>query len=142
PEQAVASMGQLTLQALRDTVDAGAVQVFSTGNDAFDNPSVIGGIPYYFPELIPGWITVTSVDQQLQRSSFANACGVTQEYCIAAPGTAIYSTVPPSEYDTFNGTSQAAPHVTGAVALAKQMFPNAHGAQLASIVLRTATDIG
>ena len=36
----------------------------------------------------------------------------------------------------------AAPHVTGAVALARQMFPDASGAALVSLVLRTATDIG
>ncbi len=49
PAGAAAAMGPLTLQSLHDAVDAGAVMVFATGNDFFDNPSVIGGIPYYYP---------------------------------------------------------------------------------------------
>lgn len=99
-------------------------------------------MPYLFPELQSNWIAVTSVSQDLTKTNFANACGVAKMWCIAAPGYQIYSTVPPSIYDTYNGTSMAAPHVTGAVAIAKQMFPNAQGSQLASIVLGTATDIG
>ena len=63
-------------------------------------------------------------------------------FCMAAPGTDIYSTITGSAYNEYSGTSMAAPHVTGAVALARQMFPNASGAALVSLVLRTATDIG
>jgi outer membrane autotransporter protein len=36
----------------------------------------------------------------------------------------------------------AAPHVTGAVAIGAEIFPNASGAQLTQLVLQTATDIG
>ena len=128
--------------AMRAVVAAGAVNVFATGNDSLANPDVMAGLPYIFPELQSTWIAVTSIDPNLQKSDFANACGVAAMWCIAAPGRDIYSTIPTSTYGTMSGTSMAAPHVTGAVAIAKQMFPNATGAQLAGIVLRTATDIG
>ena len=36
----------------------------------------------------------------------------------------------------------AAPHVTGALAIARQMFPDAPGSRLTELVLATATDIG
>jgi subtilase-type serine protease len=139
---AIAQIGPLSVAALQEAVDAGASLVFITGNASDDNPDVLGGLPYLVPELVPGWITVTSVDRNIERSTFANACGVGMYFCMAAPGTDIYSTVPVSTYDTMSGTSMAAPHVTGAVALARQMFPNASGAALVSLVLRTATDIG
>ncbi len=128
--------------AMQAVVSAGAVNVFATGNEFQANPDVIAGLPYIFPELQSNWIAVTSVNQDLTKSNFANACGVAKMWCIAAPGYQIYSTVPTDAYNTLGGTSMAAPHVTGAVAIAKQMFPNAQGSQLASIVLRTASDIG
>ena len=139
---AIARIGPETVASFQEAVDAGASLVFITGNASDDNPDVLGGLPYLVPELVPGWITVTSVDRNIERSTFANACGVGMYFCMAAPGTDIYSTITGSAYDDYSGTSMAAPHVTGAVALARQMFPNASGAALVSLVLRTATDIG
>jgi subtilase-type serine protease len=130
------------VRAYRRAADSDAVLVWSTGNNGRANPTIYGGLPYIFPELQPNWITVASVDQSLALSSFSNACGVAAMWCIAAPGRNIISTVPIDSYGSLSGTSMAAPHVTGAVAIAKQMFPNASAGQLASVVLQTATDIG
>jgi len=139
---AIAKIGPQTVAAFQEAIDAGATLVFITGNDGNPQPDVTGGLPYFVPSLAPGWITTTSVNQNLTRSDFANACGVARYFCIAAPGSDIYSTMPGSSYGLMSGTSMAAPHVTGAVAIAKQMFPNANGSEIAGLVLRTATDIG
>jgi subtilase-type serine protease len=141
PETAEVGAGWLREMA-SGALRVGSVLVFATGNDGYNNPGLYSGLPYLFPELVPGWISVTSVDETLSRVSDANACGVGAYFCIAAPGEDIYSTVPVSTYDEDGGTSMAAPHVTGAVAIAKQMYPNATNAQLANLVLHTATDIG
>lgn len=138
---ALSRIGAPLIEALHSTLQSGAVQVWAAGNAGLANPDLYAGLPYLFPQLVPGWIVVTSVNQSLQSSGYNN-CGVTANFCIAAPGTDIYSTLPGSTYGLMSGTSMAAPHVTGAVALAKEMFPNAHGSQLAALVLRTATDIG
>lgn len=92
------------------------------------------------------WINVVAVDSDNVIASYSNGCGNTKAYCIAAPGSAIYSTVPTSlnssGYDTYNGTSMAAPHVSGAVALLKQKWPNLTGAQIVDLLLNNAKDLG
>ena len=138
------------LQALRESVSADVVQVFSTGNDAFTQPGVMAGLPHFFPELQPNWIAVTAVGPTGSRASYAQHCGLAAAWCIAAPGgestlnpdDGIWSSMPGSIYGTSIGTSMAAPHVTGAVAIAAEIFSKASGAQLTQLVLQTATDIG
>lgn len=138
------------LGALRGTVSADIVQVFSTSNDALTQPGVMAGLPYFFPELQSNWIAVTAVGPTGSIASYAQHCGLAAAWCIAAPGgdgpqnsnDAIWSSWPGGNYSSINGTSMAAPHVTGAVAIGAEIFPNASGAQLTQLVLQTATDIG
>ena len=42
---------------------------------------------------------------------------------LVAPGTSIDTAVPGGGYDSFNGTSFAAPHVAGLFAIVKAVFP-------------------
>lgn len=44
---------------------------------------------------------------------------------VSAPGVAILSSIPGGSYAKMSGTSMACPHVTGAVAILAQSFPNA-----------------
>ena len=52
-----------------------------------------------------------------------------------APGSGIYSTLLNGTYGTFNGTSMAAPHVTGAAGLLATMFPTASATQIKAALL-------
>lgn len=92
------------------------------------------------------WLVVVNVDSNNKIFSGSNGCGDAKAYCIAAPGTDIYSTVStsvnPTGYLTYTGTSMAAPHVSGALALLKQKWPNLSAAQLVDIILANATDLG
>jgi len=137
------------IEVFRRAVALDSVIVFATGNESQSQPNTQAGLPYYFPELQANWLAVTAVSRTGEPVDYANHCGLAAQWCLAAPGGAggdegIVSTVPLAQggYDFSSGTSMAAPHVTGAVAVAREMFPAASGAELARFVLVTATDIG
>ena len=140
------------LEAFRQTSQAGAVQVWATGNGSpnFDeqrleggaNPGFFAGLPVLFPELEPYWVAVTSLDQNGEISVFADRCGVAAQWCLADPGEKIISSLPGSSYGPLDGTSMATPHVSGALAVAAEIFPAASGPEMVQLVLQTATDIG
>jgi subtilisin family serine protease len=57
---------------------------------------------------------------------------------VFAPGKEIYSTVPQSDYATFQGTSMAAPMVAGVAALLKSYFPSLSMFEIRDIILKSA----
>jgi subtilisin family serine protease len=59
-----------------------------------------------------------------------------------APGVAILSTVPGDEWDRNDGTSMAAPVVTGVAALLMAYFPDLSAADVKRILLETAVPYG
>ena len=56
---------------------------------------------------------------------------------VFAPGTDIYSTYPNSEYEYSNGTSMAAPAVTGIAALIRSYYPKLSAAQVKQIIMQS-----
>ena len=136
--------------------------VFATGNSAFANPSSMAALPSQpgqngtrpAADLERGWIAVTAVNpaniNELDRTRdgniYANACGVAMNYCMAAPGTTVFTgkddgpTAP--TYWRGSGTSYAAPQVSGAAALVWQAFPWFNNDLVRQTLLGTAQDIG
>ncbi|MDX1651326.1 MAG: S8 family peptidase [Brumimicrobium sp.] len=63
-----------------------------------------------------------------------------KEVDVFAPGAEIYNTVPNNEYQELQGTSMAAPMVTGVAALLKGYFPKLTMEQIRKIILDSADD--
>ena len=59
-----------------------------------------------------------------------------------APGTSIRVATPGGGYGTFSGTSLAAPHVAGMIALLMEAFPGVTGTEIKFALLATARDLG
>lgn len=133
--------------ALYELQKAGTLMVFATGNEQQDHPDLLAGMPHHYPDLKPNWLAVTAVDVDTnERAVYANRCGVAAAWCLAAPGSVnnddgINSVYFQGNYIRYPGTSMAAPHVTGAVALVKEAFPFLNAYQLQQTILTTATDL-
>lgn len=138
---------------------SGIVTIFAAGNDYnLNNPDAIAGLGYFVPEIAPNWMTVAALQKNpdlnspdlYNISTFSSRCGYTASFCVSAPGSKIFSAVIGGTnadnmtigYANKNGTSMAAPHVAGAVAVLMERFPYMTGAQVASVLRTTATDMG
>ena len=120
----VQTMLPTALNAANSYLSGGGVVVFATGNDSRSEPSLQAGLPYLVAGLERGWLAVMAVGSDGVRASYSNLCGVAAHWCLAAPGTNVYSMSNTSDYLTLSGTSMSAPHVSGALAGLKSMFPN------------------
>lgn len=135
---------------LREAARAGVVSVWSAGDYLGRGAQLPARLPHYFPELESTMLAVAALDRQGKLISNASACGVAAQWCLAAPGgdpaspasDAIHSTSPYGGYGTLAGASFAAPHVTGALAVAREIFPDADIRDVRKLILQTATDIG
>ncbi|PAU58565.1 autotransporter serine protease [Pseudomonas sp. PICF141] len=138
---------------------SGIVTIFAAGNDYnLNNPDAIAGLGYFVPEIAPNWMTVAALQRNPDTgspdpyniSTFSSRCGYTASFCVSAPGSRIYSSIISGTntndlttgYANYNGTSMAAPHAAGAVAVLMERFPYMTGAQVASVLRTTATDLG
>ena len=61
---------------------------------------------------------------------------------VSAPGVNVRSSIENGEYDFFSGTSMAAPHVSGAVLLLREAYPDLTGEEILLALYNSAVDLG
>jgi len=129
-------------QAIRYAEEKGVLMIHAAGNDS-ENIDKGANFPHpnYSFQKTPcsTWITVGAS----AHTGDENLVGVFSNYGkkkvdVFAPGVRIWSTKPGSIYEFEDGTSMAAPVVTGVAALLKSYFPELTGVQLKALLLSTA----
>ncbi|HPJ11852.1 MAG TPA: S8 family serine peptidase [Caldisericia bacterium] len=120
--------------------------VSSSGNEGNGITNSPGNHPYvvgvgsYAYNRIPS--TFSAGDDNIVWETSSILAGPYVKPDISAPGSMVYSSVPGNSYEYFSGTSMAAPHVTGAVAILKQVFPLATAWDLRNFLLWGSEDLG
>ena len=120
-----------------------ASRLFGANNA--DIPGYEASYPQHDSALQGKWLSVIAVDANSRITSFSNGCGVAKDYCIAAPGYRILGPIEsssPAKWGYLSGTSQAAPYVSGALALLKEAYPSMSEEEIVSLILESATDLG
>ena len=154
---------------------SGLLQVWAAGNSE-NNPTpelapfadTLASVPRAIPELEPYWLSVVNVNENRLLNPDSFRCGYSMNWCVAAPGTNITSSIVGGEIDVakrhdengevngitvtgdrpsfgylaHTGTSMAAPHVTGALGLLMERFPYLDNPQIRDVLLTTAQDLG
>ncbi len=131
------SLGWSDSTALRDALAYAAsrnvITVSAAGNSSLSSP----GTPAYYATQYG--LSVGAVNSNRTIASFSNRAGTNSSMQhVMAPGVNVYSTVPGNGYASYSGTSMAAPHVAGVVALMLGANPNLTHAQVRSILTSSA----
>ena len=97
-----------------------------------------------FEQMVERWLSVAALNSNNTIASYSNGCGLAMYWCISASGTGIYGPGATSNnnYYSASGTSFAAPHVSGALAVIKSAIPDMPMSVVRFILLTTATDLG
>jgi subtilisin family serine protease len=123
-------------------VKVGMLPVFANGNSGPSKSSV--GVP----GACPSALGIGATDKNDDITSFSSRgpavwkTGTIVKPNASAPGKDVISSVPGGKYRALSGTSMATPHAAGLATLLFQADPNLTAEQVASIMMKSAKDLG
>lgn len=128
------------IDILEEVIASGVVVVAAMGNEYQK------GNPTEYPAAIPEVCAVGASDELDRRATFSSTG---RHIDLVAPGVSILSTTPTfrydgdgeREYDSWDGTSMATPHVAGAAALILAKSPNSTPAQVIKMLTSSADKV-
>lgn len=113
--------------AVKYAVAKGCLVVAAMGNDGTSIP--------VFPAAFPDVVAVGALNQSDKRPSWSN---IGSHISLVAPGVDIFSTYWDNNYKCEDGTSMAAPHVSGVAALVKSCDLSLTASEIAQILRDTS----
>ena len=124
-------------QGLADAISRADAQnilfIAAAGNSGTNNDTTASYPSGYD---IPNVLAVAAIDKAGALASFSQYGAKTVD--LGAPGVGVWSTTAFNGYSSYNGTSMATPHVTGAAALYAASHPGATAAEIRSAILSSA----
>lgn len=128
---------RLTYQAMHEAEQHGVLVIVAAGNSRQNYGAIAPGEPALFTLNGVG-LSVGSINRNRKLSPSSNPAGSTPSAFLVAPGVDIVSTVPGGGYTWLSGTSMAAPHVAGVVALMLSANPTLTPAQIRAALTETS----
>ncbi|MES2504452.1 MAG: S8 family peptidase [Myxococcota bacterium] len=123
-----------TMLALQEAVEAhrdlGILFIAAASNDSLNNDTTVS-VPANIPA--SNVVTVAASDPKDGIATFSNYGK--RSVHVAAPGVAIFSTVLGDDYGFLDGTSMAAPYVTGLAALLKASDPTLDWISIKNLII-------
>ena len=128
--------------AVRYADDHGVLMVHAAGNDGedIDQGDNFPTAVYDDGSRARNWIEVGAASWQVDSLAATFSNFGQNSVDVFSPGVDILSTVPGSEYDREDGTSMAAPVVSGVAALLMGYFPSLDASDVRSIILESSVN--
>jgi thermitase len=117
--------------AVNYALGRGSMIVASAGNNGNSSPS--------YPASYPGVLSVSASDQSDNLASFSS---YGNNVFVASPGVSITSSVPGGGYKQYNGTSMAAPHLAGLIALVLSKNPGYSNSEVLDQIKKNSEKVG
>jgi subtilisin family serine protease len=130
---------QALLDAITRAANKDILFIAAAGNSGSDNDTSAAYPSNYDTTAGAGYdavIAVAAIDRTGALASFSQYGATTVD--LGAPGVGVWSTTAFNTYSSYNGTSMATPHVTGAAALYAAAKPGSTALQIRSALLGSA----